>query len=59
MSLDDVNDHLNTELKSEDYDSLGGILLSNTLIVFRRTGDEVNHGGWHPASLLRNWIRTV
>ena len=26
MSLDDVNDHLHTELDSEDYDSLGGYI---------------------------------
>ena len=29
MHLDDVNDHLNTELDSEDYDSLGGFIIEH------------------------------
>ena len=40
MHLDDVNDHLNTELDSEDYDSLGGFIIEprDRLPV---AGDEV------------------
>ena len=29
MSLDDVNDHLHTEFTSEDYDSLGGLIIEH------------------------------
>ena len=29
MSLDDVNDRINTELESEDYDSLGGYIIEH------------------------------
>lgn len=29
MKLDDVNDELGTELKSDDYDSIGGIIIEN------------------------------
>ena len=40
MHLDDVNDHLHTELDSEDYDSLGGFIIEH---LDRRpvAGDEV------------------
>ena len=40
MSLDDVNDHLNTKLESEDYDSLGGFIIEH-LDRLPATGDEV------------------
>lgn len=40
MSLDDVNDHLNTRLESEDYDSLGGFIIEH-LDRLPATGDEV------------------
>ena len=40
MHLDDVNDHLNTELDSEDYDSLGGFILEH-LDRLPVAGDEV------------------
>ena len=29
MKLDDINDELDTELDSEDYDSIGGIIIEN------------------------------
>ena len=34
MHLDDVNDHLNTELDSEDYDSLGGFIIEHLDCLF-------------------------
>lgn len=40
MSLDDVNDRLNTELDSEDYDSLGGFIIEH-LDRLPEVGDEV------------------
>lgn len=40
MHLDDVNDHLNTELDSEDYDSLGGFIIEH-LDRLPVAGDEV------------------
>lgn len=40
MHLDDVNDHLNTELNSEDYDSLGGFIIEH-LDRLPVAGDEV------------------
>ena len=40
MHLDDVNDHLNTELDSEDYDSLGGFSIEH-LDRLPVAGDEV------------------
>ena len=40
MHLDDVNDHLNTELDSEDYDSLGGFIIEH-LDSLPVAGDEV------------------
>lgn len=40
MHLDDVNDHLNTELDSEDYDSLGGFIIEH-LDRLPVSGDEV------------------
>ena len=40
MHLDDVNDHLNTELDSEDYDSLGGFIIE-PLDRLPVAGDEV------------------
>ena len=40
MSLDDVNDHLHTELNSEDYDSLGGLIIEH-LDRLPQMGDEV------------------
>ena len=40
MSLDDVNDHLGTELDSEDYDSLGGLIIEH-LDRLPEEGDEV------------------
>ena len=29
MKLNDINDELDTELESEDYDSIGGIIIEN------------------------------
>lgn len=40
MSLDDVNDHLGTTFKSEDYDSLGGLIIEH-LDRLPEEGDEV------------------
>lgn len=40
MHLDDVNDHLNTKLDSEDYDSLGGFIIEH-LDRLPVAGDEV------------------
>ena len=40
MSLDDVNDHLHTEFTSEDYDSLGGMIIEY-LDRLPEDGDEV------------------
>ena len=40
MHLDDVNDHLHTELDSEDYDSLGGCIIEH-LDRLPVAGDEV------------------
>ena len=40
IHLDDVNDHLNTELDSEDYDSLGGFIIEH-LDRLPVAGDEV------------------
>lgn len=40
MHLDDVNDHLHTELDSEDYDSLGGFIIEH-LDRLPIAGDEV------------------
>lgn len=41
MHLDDVNDHLHTELDSEDYDSLGGFIIEH-LDRLPVAGDEVS-----------------
>ena len=41
MSLDDVNDRLNTELASEDYDSLGGLIIEYLDDRLPEKGDEV------------------
>ena len=45
MSLDDVNDRLDLELESEDYDSLGGFIIEH-LDRLPEVGDEVTseHG---------------
>ena len=40
MHLDDVNDHLHTELDSEDYDSLGGFIIEH-LDRLPVAGDDV------------------
>ena len=40
MSLDDVNDHLGTHLESEDYDSLGGLVIEH-LDRLPIAGDQV------------------
>ena len=40
MSLDDVNDRLDVELESEDYDSLGGFIIEH-LDRLPEVGDEV------------------
>ena len=40
MNLDDVNDRLNIELESEDYDSLGGFIIEH-LDRLPEVGDEV------------------
>lgn len=40
LSLDDVNDRLNLELESEDYDSLGGFIIQH-LDRLPEVGDEV------------------
>ena len=40
MSLDDINDRLGTNLESEDYDSLGGLIIGQ-LDRLAEEGDEV------------------
>ena len=40
VSLDDINDRLDTEFASEDYDSLGGLIIEH-LDRLPETGDEV------------------
>ena len=40
MSLDDINDRLDTELEAEDYDSLGGFIIGQ-LDRLAEEGDEV------------------
>ena len=40
MKLDDINDALGTELDSEDYDSIGGIIIE-ILDRMPQPGDEV------------------
>lgn len=40
MKLDDINDELGTELDSEDYDSLGGIIIES-LDRLPEDGEEV------------------
>ena len=40
MNLDDVNDRLETNLTSEDYDSLGGFIIEH-LDRLPEVGDEV------------------
>lgn len=47
MKLDDINDALDTELESEDYDSIGGIIIEN-LDRLPEDGEEV---------VLKNGIR--
>lgn len=41
MKLDDINDELGTELSSEDYDSIGGIIIES-LDRLPEDGEEVN-----------------
>ena len=41
MNLDDVNDRLHTELASEDYDSLGGLIIEYLDDRLPEVGDEV------------------
>ena len=41
MSLDDVNDRLHTELASEDYDSLGGLIIDYLDVRLPEAGDDV------------------
>ena len=40
MNLDDINDRLETDLVSEDYDSLGGFIIEH-LDRLPEVGDEV------------------
>ena len=40
MKLDDINDELDTELDSEDYDSIGGIIIES-LDRLPEDGEEV------------------
>ena len=40
MKLDDINDALDTDLDSEDYDSIGGIIIEN-LERLPEEGEEV------------------
>ncbi len=48
MHLDDVNDHLDTEMDSEDYDSLGGFIVEH-LDRLPVAGDEVITRGRNPS----------
>lgn len=41
MSLDDINDELDLELESENYDSIGGIVIENLDDTMPKVGDEV------------------
>ena len=56
MHLDDVNDHLHTELDSEDYDSLGGFIIEH-LDRLPVAGDEkcyesINADDHHSSGLI-------
>uniref|UniRef100_UPI000B1D5729 transporter associated domain-containing protein n=1 Tax=Clostridium sp. NkU-1 TaxID=1095009 RepID=UPI000B1D5729 len=44
MKLDDLNDRLNLELESEDYDSIGGLIIGQ-LDRLPEQGEEVVCGG--------------
>ena len=44
MKLNDLNDHLNLKLESEDYDSLGGLVIG-LLDHLPEEGEEVVHEG--------------
>lgn len=41
MKLDDINDKLDTELESENYDSIGGIIIENLDDTLPEEGQEV------------------
>lgn len=41
MKLDDINDHLQTELHSDDYDSIGGIVIEHLDDRLPTVGEEV------------------
>ncbi len=41
MKLDDINDHLQTELSSDDYDSIGGIVIEHLDDRLPTAGEEV------------------
>ena len=43
LNLDDLNDRLNLDLESEDYDSLGGFIIEH-LDRLPEVGDEVSTG---------------
>ena len=61
MSLDDVNDHLHTDFTSEDYDSLGGLIIEH-LDRIPEDGDEViteNHTRLVVDKLDKNRIERV
>ncbi len=44
--LDDLNEHLGLKLKSEDYDSIGGLVIG-LLDHLPEQGEEVDHGNLH------------
>lgn len=46
MKLDDLNDNLGLELESEDYDSIGGLVIG-LLDHLPDAGEEVTHDGIH------------
>lgn len=61
MSLDDLNDRLELELESEDYDSLGGFIIEN-LDRHPDEGDEITTGSGIRlvvASLDKNRVEKV
>ena len=44
LKLDDLNEYLNLKLESEDYDSLGGLVIG-LLDHLPEEGEEVTHKG--------------
>lgn len=60
LSLEDINDRIGTKLESEEYDSLGGLLLEE-LGRLPEIGEEITKDGYHFQILQmdKNRIRRV